>query len=161
MDARPERRPLGGVRHRRDDPRSTGRTAHRQTPMALDPRLDRGQLDRVVFAHGLGRKIGRQPGTAAWAVVRLMVDEAIHIRAHGAAVPVMAWLGATGLGLIPPLLAIGRGRLGGCARGLLRPLQPQHQLDQLFLAQTLKIAAAHGSKESAKSSSRKGLGSYR
>jgi hypothetical protein len=40
-----------------------------------------------------------------------MVDEAIHIRAHGAAVPVMPRLGATGLGLIPTLLAIGRGRL--------------------------------------------------
>jgi hypothetical protein len=79
--------------------------------MALDPRLDGGQLDRVVFAHGLARKIGCQPGTAAGAVVRLMVDEAIDIRAHGAAVPVMARLGATGLGLIPTLLAIRRGRL--------------------------------------------------
>jgi hypothetical protein len=93
-------------------------------------------------------------------VVRLMVDEAIHIRAHGAAVAFMPRLGATGLSLIPPLLAIGRGRLGGCARGLLRPLQPQHQLDQLFLARTFKIAAARTSRESANPASRKGLGNY-
>jgi hypothetical protein len=79
--------------------------------MALDPRLDRGQLDRVVFAHGLGRKIARQPGAAARALLRLMVDEMIDIRAHGAAVTFMSRLGATGLGLIPTLLAIGRGRL--------------------------------------------------
>ena len=43
--------------------------------------------------------------------IRLMVDEAINIRAHGAAVTFMSWLGATGLGLIPTLLAIRRGRL--------------------------------------------------
>jgi circadian clock protein KaiC len=72
----------------------------------------------------------------------------------------MARLGATGLGLIPPLLTIGRGRLGGGARGLWRTLQPQHQLNQLFLAQTFKIAAAHPSRESANPASRKGLGNY-
>jgi hypothetical protein len=43
----------------------------------------------------------------------------------------------------------------------LRPLQPQHQLNQLFLAQTFKIAAAHTSRESANPSWRKGLGNYR
>jgi hypothetical protein len=42
----------------------------------------------------------------------------------------------------------------------LRPLQPQHQLNQLFLAQTFKIAAAHTSRESANPSWRKGLGNY-
>jgi Arc/MetJ family transcription regulator len=42
----------------------------------------------------------------------------------------------------------------------LRPLQSQHQLDQLFLAQTLKIAAAHDNRESAKPALRKGLGNY-
>jgi hypothetical protein len=43
----------------------------------------------------------------------------------------------------------------------LRPLQSQHQLDQLFLAQTLKIAAAHDNRESAKPALRKGLGNYK
>jgi hypothetical protein len=41
-----------------------------------------------------------------------------------------------------------------------RPLQPQHQLNQLFLAQTFKIAAAHTSRESANPSWRKGLSNY-
>ena len=79
--------------------------------MTLDPRLDRGKLDCVMFADSPGGKIARQPRAAAWALVRLMVDEAINIRAHGAAVTFMSWLGATGLGLIPTLLAIRRGRL--------------------------------------------------
>jgi hypothetical protein len=79
--------------------------------MALDPRLDRRKLDRVMFADGPGGKIARQPGAAARALVRLMVDETIDILAHGAAVTFMSRLGATGLGLIPTLLAIRRGRL--------------------------------------------------
>src|SRR4051794_31090001 len=45
----------------------------------------------------------------------------------------MAGLGPAGLGFLPLLLAIRRRGLGGGARGLLRPLQAQHQLDQLFL----------------------------
>ncbi|GEO19464.1 hypothetical protein MAE02_71600 [Microvirga aerophila] len=96
---------------RSDDPHLAGRTAYRKTPMALDPRLDRGKLNCVMFADGPGGKIGRQPGAAARALVWLMVDEAISIRAHGAAVTFMSRLGTTGLGLIPTLLAIRCGRL--------------------------------------------------
>src|SRR3954466_8567825 len=81
-----------------------------------------------------------------------MLDHLTGIVTHHPAVALMARLRAAGLGLITPLLAIRRGRLGEGARGLLRPLQSQHQLDQLFLAQTLKIAAAHLTRESAKSS---------
>src|SRR3954452_13215124 len=65
-----------------------------------------------------------------------------------------AWL--AGLGLLPRLLPVRRGRLGGGARGLLGPLQTQHQLDQLVLAQTLKLAAPHPALESAKTPSLKG-----
>jgi hypothetical protein len=42
--------------------------------------------------------------------------------------------------------------------GLGRPLQAQHPLDQLFLAQTLKLAAAHPALESAKTASLKNVG---
>jgi hypothetical protein len=57
----------------------------RKTPMALDPRLDRGKLDCDMFADGPRGKIGHQPGAAARAVVRLMVDEAIDIWGHALA----------------------------------------------------------------------------
>src|SRR4051812_48124030 len=89
-----------------------------------------------------------------------MLDHLIRRGADDPAVTFMSRLGATGFGLIPTLLAIRRGRLRGCARGLRRPLQPQHQFDQLFLAQTLKIAATHDTRESANPSSRKALGNY-
>src|SRR4051794_33908801 len=65
------------------------------------------------------------------------------------------------IGRRPQLSTVRRRGLGGGARGLLRPLQAQHQLDQLFLAQTLKIAAAHPALESAKAASLKGVGNCR
>src|SRR4051812_28635497 len=76
------------------------------------------------------------------------------------AVTLMAGFGPARLGLLALLLAIGRGWLGGGARGLLRSLQPQHQLDQLVLAQTLKLAAPHPTREPAISAPRKGLSNY-
>ena len=57
MHARPERRPFRRIRHGRDNPRSTGRAAHRQTSMTLDKRLDLGKFDPVVCADRLGGKI--------------------------------------------------------------------------------------------------------
>src|SRR4051794_10232535 len=72
----------------------------------------------------------------------------------------MAGLGSARPGFLPLLLAIRRRGLGGGARGLLRPLQAQHQLDQLFLAQTLKLNTTHPALESAKTPSLKGVGNY-
>ena len=64
------------------------------------------------------------------------------------------------LGLITPFLAVGRGRLRGGVRGLVRTLQPQHQLNQFLAAQTLQIAATHPPRESAKSVPRKKPGAF-
>ena len=75
--------------------------------MALDERLDLGELDLVVRADGLGSKIAGQAGTAAGALVGTMIDNAIDILAHRAAVTFMTGLGATGLRLVPALLAVG------------------------------------------------------
>lgn len=72
----------------------------------------------------------------------------------------VARLGPAGLGLLPPLLAIRRGRLRGRPRGLVRALQPQHQIDQFLATQTLEITSAHPIRESAKSDPRKGVGNY-
>src|SRR3954453_8425346 len=74
--------------------------------------------------------------------------------------PFVARLGAAGFRLLPLLLAIRRGRLRGGARRLLRTLQTQHQLDQLCLAQTLKLATTHPALQSVKTARRKGVGNY-
>ena len=63
--------------------------------------------------------------------------------AQGAAVALMAGLRTAGLRVLTPFLAIGRRRLRGRARRLLRPLQAQDQIDQLGLAQTLELVATH------------------
>ena len=93
-------------------------------------------------------------------LTRTVRHDLIGVVAERPAVTLVTGLGAAGLGLLALLLAIRGGRLGGGARGLLRSLQPQHQLDQLLLAQTLKIAAAHLTRESANSAPRKGVGNY-
>src|SRR5215218_403676 len=96
----------------------------------------------------------------AGALARTGLDTRIGRLAHHPTVALMAGLGPAGLGFLPLLLAIRRGWLGGGARGLLRPLQAQHQLDQLFLAQTLKLATTHATFESTKMTDLKGLGNY-
>ena len=117
-------------------------------------RHDRGhlwQLDPLGDADELGGKISVQGATAAYAAILTMLDDGIGILAHHPAVTFVPRLGPAGFGLLASLLAVGRGWLRGGARGLVRALQPQHQLDQLLAAQPLKIAAPHPMKESAKS----------
>lgn len=118
MHARPERRPLRRVGRSRHDQRTAGRATNGQTSMALGQRLDRGKIDLVVFADSFGGKITRQGGTAAWAFVGMMIDDAIGMLAHGTAVTFMTRLGAAGLCLVPTLLAITRRRVfsGRCIR---------------------------------------------
>ncbi len=123
--------------------------------MALDERLDGGKFDRVVFADGLVRQIGGQGRTAAGAFIEMMIDGAVEILAHHAAMALVTGLGTAGLGFVATLLAIARGRLRRGARCLGWTLQPQHKLDQLFLAQTLKIESAHAPNESAEPIRRK------
>src|SRR4051812_2744461 len=65
-------------------------------------------------------------------------------------------LGPAGAGLLAAFLAVRGGRLGRGARGLLRTLQPEHELDQFVLAQAFEIGASHDGRESASSVPRKG-----
>ena len=160
MQPRAERRAASLLRHRRDDPRPAGTgSARPDADAASRPGPTAGNSIR---SGTLTTSAGRSPGSAAaaGAAVGTMLDDLIGVVTHHPAVAFVARLGPAGLGLLPPLLAIGCGRLGGGARGLLRPLQPQHQLDQLFLAQTLKIAATHPALESAKTANLKGVGNY-
>src|SRR6195952_4810307 len=89
-----------------------------------------------------------------------MIDHRIGIVAHHPAMAFVTMLGAARLGLLPPLLAVRRGRLRRGTRSLFWTLQPQHQLDQLLAAQPLKIDATHPGRESAKPNPRKGVGNY-
>ena len=122
-----------------------------KAPMLGDDRHHRRQIDPLGDADDLGRQLPVQGATAARAAVGTMLDDRVGILAHHAAMAFVTGLGPAGLGLLPPLLVIGRRRLRGGARGLRRTLQPQRQLDQLRPAQPLKIASAHPTKESAKS----------
>ena len=126
--------------------------------MMRDEGLHLGQLDPLVDADRLGQQVRAERHSTAGAWARTVLDNRIGRLAHHPAVALMAGLGPAGLGFLPLLVAIRRGWLGGGARGLLRPLQAQHQLDQLFLAQTLKLATTHPALESAKPASLKGLG---
>src|SRR4051794_20121390 len=78
------------------------------------------------------------------------------ILGKGAAVAFVPRLGPAGAGLLAAFLAVRGGRLGRGARGLLRALQPEHQLDQFVLAQAFEIGAFHDGRESASSVPRKG-----
>src|SRR5215211_9447561 len=158
MQARPERRAARRLRHGGYDAPPAGRTAHRQTPMMRDEGLHLGQLDPLVDADRLGQQVRAERHSTAGALARTVLDNRIGRLAHHPAVALMAGLGPAGLGFLPLLLAIRRGWLGGGARGLLRPLQAQHQLDQLFLAQTLKLNTTHLALESANTPSLKRVG---
>ncbi len=78
-----------------------------------------------------------------------MIDHLIGRVADDPAMTLMPGFGTTGLGLLPLLLSVPQGRLGRGVRRLLQTLQPQHQLNQLFLAQSLKVTPARQSRESA------------
>ncbi len=89
-----------------------------------------------------------------------MIHDPVGLLAHHAAVAFMARLRATRPRRLASFLAICRRRLGGCARRLGWTLKPQHQLDELFLAQALKIDSPHPPLESAIPSARKGVGNH-
>lgn len=160
MDARPEGRADRGRRHRRDRQRPAGKALHRKPSVSLDEGTDLGQIDRLVLADGLGRKIARQAGLAAEAPAGAVVDDAMEILAQRTAVTFVSGLGAAGLRLVTPLLAIRGGRLRRRPRRLLRPLQPQHQLDQFVLRKPLQITAIHTAMDPGFRHGGKGVGNY-
>jgi hypothetical protein len=158
MQARAERR--AADRHRRHGPCAASGAAHCQAMVMHHLRPDRGQLDLLPNPGCFGRQIGRERHPAARANLGAVGDPLGDIVAQWPAVARVARLGASRLGALAPFFPVRRRRLGGCARGLLRPLQPQHQLDQLRLAQPLKRIPLHARIESANPLPRKGVGNY-
>jgi hypothetical protein len=136
--------------------RLTGRAGHGQAAVLLHDRPHGRQLDALVRADRLGRQVGRQHKAAVGAACGPVLDDPIGILGKGAAVAFVPRLGPAGAGLLAAFLAVRGGRLGGGARGLLRALQPEHQLDQFVLAQAFEIGASHDARESASSVPRKG-----
>jgi hypothetical protein len=145
-------------RHGRHGPGAAAGAAHRQAVVVHHLRPDRGQLDVLPDPGLFGRQIARERHSAARAKLGAVGEPLGDLLAQGPAVALVARLGAARLGALAPLLPVRRGRLGGCARRLLRPLQPQHQLDQLRLAQALKLVPLHARIESANPLPRKGGG---
>ena len=74
--------------------------------------------------------------TIMFAVRRDVVADLVGICGKLPLMALVSWLRPAGLGVVAPLLAIRRRRLGRSARRLLRP---QHQLDQLLLGKALQF----------------------
>ena len=79
MQARAEWRAGRGRRRGGHDASATTRALHGQATMVLDDRLDLRQLDPLVHAHRLARQIGRQRDTAARALLRSVIDDAVRL----------------------------------------------------------------------------------
>ena len=79
-----------------------------------------------MYADHFGRQIGRQRQPEVRARGRAVIDDLVGILRDDAAVALVAGLGATRAGLLAPLFAVGRGRLGRGARRFGRALQLQH-----------------------------------
>lgn len=74
--------------------------------MPLDNGTDLGKVNRLVFADGFERKIARQAGPVARALVGMVIDEAIEILAQSTAVTFVTGPDTAGLRLVAPLLAV-------------------------------------------------------
>ena len=126
MQARAEGCRSSSGRPRRRNAGPASRAHHGEAPVLLDEGLYLRQLDVLVHADRLGRQIGRQRQTAVWVCRRAVVDHRIGILGNDAAMALVAGLGASRAGLLTPLFAVRRWRLGGRARRLGWALQLQH-----------------------------------
>ena len=161
MDARPERRADGGRRQHRLRLLAAAGATDRVAPMAAHEGPYGRQFDLVVFADQQPLGFRPEGGAAAGAMCRRMIFESVRRAAEFSRMPFMSGLRPAGRRIFPLLLAVGRRRFRGRARGLVRPLHPQHQIDQLFLGKAFQISAIHPRIESPNELCRKGVGNCR
>ena len=160
MDARPERRaePAGGsiafvaLPQRCSGSNSADAVARTAGSAAVRSR----RIRRSAPARHPAR---RQPATGA--LCRRMILDGVRVRRSTRGMAFMSRLGPAGLGVFPLLFPVGRRRFRGLARGLVRPLHPQHQFDQLFLGKAFQISAIYPRIESPNELCRKGVGNCR
>jgi hypothetical protein len=143
VNAWTERRRLGNRRRRTLDARAAKPAGTRETPVTRDVRLDRRNVDLVVFADQLHRRLGSERAAAPVATGRLVVDKIVGIVAQFAIVRLVSRLRSAWTGVLPLFLLVRRRRFRRSSRSLLRVLQTQNQVDQLFLAQLLQITSIH------------------
>ena len=120
----------------------------------------RRNLDLVIFADQLGRRSIREGATTMFALCRDVVADLVGICGKRPPMALVAGLRSARPGVLPPLLAIRRRRPGRSARRLLRPLQPQHQIDQLLFGKALQLVPIHRILESSNRSKRKSLAKF-
>jgi hypothetical protein len=134
MNARSERRRRGDRRRRRFRFASALRAAAGKAPVTDDMRPDRRDLDLVVFADQFHVGVDRDGPAASCATGWSVVAELVGIVGKTPIVRLVPGLRPAGPRVLPPYLLVRRGRLRGGARGFLRSLQLQHQIDQFVLA---------------------------
>lgn len=120
-------------------------------------RLDRRDLDFVIFANQVHRRICGQRAAASLANQRLVVDNRIGMVVQLAVMGIMPRLGTARTRVLALLFLVGRRRLRRCPRRLVRALQRQHQINQFVLAQKLQISAIHAPMDSEFSGLGKGV----
>ena len=158
MDARPERR------RRRHRGRRSFRLDAAMPASAGEPTvadyigLDRRDLDLVVLTDQFPPGVGRERTAARLANARNVVAKLIGIVRQPTVVRFMSRLRPARTGILTLLLLVRRRRLGRRARRLVRPLKPEHQLNQLLFAELLQITAIHAAMDSEIAPPRKGVG---
>ena len=120
----------------------------------------RRNLDLVIFADQLGRRPILEGATTMFAMGRDVVADLVGSCGQRPPMALMAGLRSARPGVLPPLLAIRRRRPGRRARRLLRPLQPQHQIDQLLLGKALQLVPIHRVLEASNRRKRKSLAKF-
>jgi hypothetical protein len=89
MDPGAKWRSHRGIGHLCRDAHSARRAENRQPPVSLHERPDGRQLDRLVLADEIGRKISRKSCATARAFIRTMINRAIECLAQSTAMPFM------------------------------------------------------------------------
>ena len=153
------RTPIRGRSRRRRlgfHPRAAARTGAGQALMTRDHRRDRRQVHAVARPDNITRNVRREHMPTPRTTRRAMRDHLIGAFRKHPETTLVTGLGAPRLRGHTLFLAIRRGWFRGCPRRLRRPLEPQHKLNQLFLAQPFKIVAIHPKCESRIAAPRKG-----
>ena len=154
-----EYRRRGGRRRRlRRAPASLA--AAGETLVAQNMRPERLNVDLVVFADQLARRVRPEPAAAPFAHIRHVLGEPVGLLCKLAVVRLVAGLGTARPRILARLFHVGGRRLGRRARRLVRPLKPENQLDQLLFAELLQITSIHSIMDSGIYPADKGVGNY-